>query len=69
MPFAYEHPTYWEKVDGKTKGSGDFQRSTASRQLQSQVNQRGRLAHRSQNRRSHVFAIGRQSEQSQVACL
>lgn len=41
MPFAYEHPTYWEKVDGKTKGSGDFQRSTASRQLQSQVDQQG----------------------------
>lgn len=47
MPFAYEHPTYWEKVDGKTKGSGDFQRSAASRQLQSQVNQRGWLVRHS----------------------
>lgn len=28
MPFAYEHPTYWKKVEEETKGSGDFQRST-----------------------------------------
>ena len=28
MPFVYEHPTYWEKVEEETKGSGDFQRST-----------------------------------------
>ena len=62
MPFAYEHPTYWEKVDGKTKGSGDFQRSTASRQLQSQVSRRGWLTSRSQNRRPQVFVNDKQSE-------
>lgn len=28
MPFVYEHPTYWEKVEEETEGSGDFQRST-----------------------------------------
>lgn len=28
MPFIYEHPTYWEKVEEETEGSGDFQRST-----------------------------------------
>ncbi len=28
MPFVYEHPTYWKKVEEETKGSGDFQRST-----------------------------------------
>ena len=28
MPFVYEHPTYWKKIEEETKGSGDFQRST-----------------------------------------
>ena len=28
MPFAYEHPTYWKKVEEETKGSGDILRST-----------------------------------------
>lgn len=28
MPFVYEHPTYWKKVEEETKGSGDFERST-----------------------------------------
>lgn len=26
--FAFEHPTYWKKVEEETKGSGDFLRST-----------------------------------------
>ena len=28
MPFCYEHPTYWQKIEEETKGSGDIQRST-----------------------------------------
>ena len=28
MPFVYEHPVYWQKVQEETKGSGDFERST-----------------------------------------
>lgn len=28
MPFAYEYPTYWKKVEEETKGSGDIERST-----------------------------------------
>lgn len=28
MPFVYEHPTYWKKVEEETKGSGDIERST-----------------------------------------
>ena len=28
MPFVYEHPAYWQKVEEETKGSGDFMRST-----------------------------------------
>ena len=28
MPFAYEHPAYWKKVEEETKGSGDILRST-----------------------------------------
>lgn len=28
MPFVYEHPTYWHKVEEETKGSGDIERST-----------------------------------------
>ena len=28
MPFVYEHPTYWKKIEAETKGSGDFLRST-----------------------------------------
>ena len=27
MPFVYEHPTYWKKVEEETKGSGDIERS------------------------------------------
>lgn len=27
MPFVYEHPTYWKKVQEETKGSGDLIRS------------------------------------------
>ena len=27
MPFVYEHPKYWRKVE-ETKGSGDIERST-----------------------------------------
>ena len=27
MPFAYEHPAYWKKVEEGTEGSGDFLRS------------------------------------------
>ncbi len=28
MPFVYEHPVYWQKIQEETKGSGDFERST-----------------------------------------
>ena len=28
MPFVYEHPTYWKKVEEETEGSGDILRST-----------------------------------------
>lgn len=28
MPFVYEHPVYWQKVEKETKGSGDIERST-----------------------------------------
>ena len=28
MPFVYEHPEYWKKVEEETKGSGDIERST-----------------------------------------
>ena len=28
MPFVYEHPVYWQKVQEETKGSGDIERST-----------------------------------------
>lgn len=28
MPFVYEHPVYWKKVEEETKGSGDIERST-----------------------------------------
>ena len=28
MPFVYEHPVYWQKVQEETKGSEDFERST-----------------------------------------
>lgn len=28
MPFVYEHPVYWQKIQEETKGSGDFLRST-----------------------------------------
>ena len=28
MPFVYEHPIYWQKVEEETKGSGDIERST-----------------------------------------
>lgn len=28
MPFVYEHPEYWHKVEAETKGSGDIERST-----------------------------------------
>ena len=28
MPFVYEHPKYWRKVEEETKGSGDIERST-----------------------------------------
>lgn len=28
MPFVYEHPAYWEKIQAETKGSGDIMRST-----------------------------------------
>ena len=28
MPFVYEHPVYWQKVEEETKGSGDIERST-----------------------------------------
>ena len=28
MPFVYEHPVYWQKVQEETKSSGDFERST-----------------------------------------
>ena len=28
MPFVYEHPVYWQKIEEETKGSGDFERST-----------------------------------------
>ena len=28
MPFIYEHPIYWQKIEEETKGSGDIQRST-----------------------------------------
>ena len=28
MPFIYEHPVYWQKIEEETKGSGDFERST-----------------------------------------
>lgn len=28
MPFVYQHPEYWQKIQEETKGSGDFIRST-----------------------------------------
>lgn len=28
MPFVYQHPDYWHKIQEETKGSGDFMRST-----------------------------------------
>lgn len=28
MPFVYEHPVYWQKIEEETKGSGDITRST-----------------------------------------
>ena len=28
MPFVYQHPQYWQKIQEETKGSGDFMRST-----------------------------------------
>ncbi len=28
MPFVYQHPEYWNKVQEETKGSGDFMRTT-----------------------------------------
>lgn len=28
MPFVYEHPIYWQKVEEETKSSGDIERST-----------------------------------------
>ena len=28
MPFVYEHPEYWKKVEEETEGSGDIERST-----------------------------------------
>ena len=28
MPFVYEHPEYWKKIEEETKGSGDIERST-----------------------------------------
>ena len=28
MPFVYEHPVYWQKIEEETKGSGDIERST-----------------------------------------
>ncbi len=28
MPFVYQHPQYWQKIQEETKGSGDFLRST-----------------------------------------
>lgn len=28
MPFVYEHPVYWKKIEEETKGSGDYLRST-----------------------------------------
>ena len=28
MPFIYEHPVYWQKIQEETKGSGDIERST-----------------------------------------
>lgn len=28
MPFIYEHPVYWQKIEEETKGSGDIERST-----------------------------------------
>lgn len=28
MPFVYEHPIYWQKVEEETKGSGNIERST-----------------------------------------
>lgn len=27
MPFVYEHPVYWQKIEEETKGSGDITRS------------------------------------------
>ena len=28
MPFVYQHPIYWKKIESETKGSGDILRST-----------------------------------------
>ena len=28
MPFVYEHPVYWQKIQEETRGSGDFERTT-----------------------------------------
>ena len=28
MPFVYNHPVYWQKIEEETKGSGDIERST-----------------------------------------
>ena len=28
MPFVYDHPVYWQKIEEETKGSGDIERST-----------------------------------------
>lgn len=28
MPFIYEHPMYWKKIEAETKESGDFLHST-----------------------------------------
>ena len=28
MPFVYEHPVYWQKIEEETKDSGDIERST-----------------------------------------
>lgn len=28
MPFVYEHPEYWKKIEEETKGLGDIERST-----------------------------------------
>ena len=28
MPFVYQHPEYWHRVQAQTKGSGDFMRTT-----------------------------------------